>query len=291
MQMKKLSFFLATLSLCLLPRQLQSQDTSECVAAASGIAALVSPDIISDTSSAFRLLFRCPASGPPQIARIWLRPSLSQTEASALLQRSRLMLDARILTSLLTVARDANRASYIRQAASVATLPYVVREISLDVAMLRRSARATATPPHNFGVSDILVGTSAPSASTTTQVTQLMTELSVLSTDVALQDIGIAGLSAVFNVVPDVVAIPTSAITLTYICGNKFRFRNRTFLNLSLRFDVYGTSSTGRFEAGIPSAGSAQSEVFFFASVPGTVRVFHRTQLLSTKANGGIRCP
>ncbi len=289
--MVKIQLWVAAFLAVLPMERANSQEAPDCTAAATAIAAITVPDILADSAVSFRRLFGCPISGPAQIARIWMRPSLTQREANELLQGSRYMLDTRILFSLTTVARDASRPSYLRQSAAVASLPYVVRGIATNIDMLRRTARTQATAPFYSGEADIVNGSNPPNANATSSVAQLMMTLATQTADPVLQDIGIAGLAAVHVAAPDAVVIPTSAITLTYMCGNKFRFRSRLFLNLTTRYEVYGTTDTGTGTASMPDPGTSQREVFFTTRLSGTVRLFHQGQLLATKANGGTQCP
>jgi len=82
----------------------------------------------------------------------------------------------------------------------------------------------------------------------------------------------------------------TGQVTLTYMCGNRFRVRNVNGFALQLRWDVYKTADQGAVAVPGRPAGSAFSEVFFSTATPGTVRLFQGASLVQTKANGGKSC-
>jgi hypothetical protein len=267
-----------------------AQEPADCPAAVAAVAGLARPDVLSDSSASFRRLFACPQSGPPQIARLWSLSLLSQPETEVLRYRSRYLLDTRVLSTLISVARNGSRESHARQSAAAATLTYVDRDAATDLPALRRAARQNATVIASSGAGDILVGSSAPSAASSADVARLMSDLASQVSDLALQEIGIAGLQVVSARAPDAVTLPTTAVTLTYICGNKFRLRNKAFLNLTLRYDVYGTPESETLPIEMPESGSTQRDIFFTTRVKGTVRVFYRAKLLQTKANGNTPC-
>ena len=272
------------------PTHLFGQEAAECASAAAAIALVARPDILSDTSASARQLFLCPEAGPAQISRLWSLNDLSEAESELLRYRSRILLDRRILTTLLSLARNASKASHIRQAASAATLPYVDRGIDARIASLRSAENRRESVSLVSGSADIRLGGSPPTVASSQDVARLMADLAAQSQDAALQQIGRAGFRDVIERAPEAAVIPVSAVTLTYMCGNRFRFRNRVFANLTLRYDVYGASESGQFAVVTPEPGSAQTEIFFTARSKGTVRVFYRSQLLQTKANGGTVC-
>jgi hypothetical protein len=273
------------------PNVLVAQEPTACGLAVAAVAAVPRPDILSDTAASVRQLFSCPATGPAQIARLWMLPALSEDEATRLRVLSRYLLDTRILTTLVSLSRNTGSPSVVRQAAAAATLPYVDRDVSNDVGELRQAGRSSERPGFASGGVNIVVGSSPPTPSSVRDVSRLMGDLFTQTQDVALQEIGRAGFEWALERAPTSVVIPTSAITLTYMCGNRFRLRSRVYSTLLVRFDVYGTAISRRMEIGPPPVGAAFAELLFDASARGTVRVFFGTQLLQTKANGGTVCP
>ena len=288
--MRTLLASISAIAVAVWPARLISQEPLDCAPSIAAISGVVRPDMLSDTSASFRQLFACPMSGPPQISRLWSISGLSQAEAEVLRYRSRFLLDTRILTTLIAIARNASTQSLTRQAASAATLPYVNRDINAEIPSLRLAASLRQPAVVASGGADIRLGTSPPTAASALDVARLMADLATQSQDVALQEIGRAGFRDVIERAPEAAVIPLSAVTLTYMCGNRFRFRSRVFANLSLRYDVYGTAESGQLPVVTPAPGLTQTEIFFTTRAKGTVRVFYRAQLLQTKANGGAIC-
>jgi hypothetical protein len=79
-------------------------------------------------------------------------------------------------------------------------------------------------------------------------------------------------------------------VTLTYICGNKFRVRNPLGDSLLVHWDVYSTTDSGSIVLPAKQAGGSYSESFFTTRIRGTTRLFWQGNLIATKANGGAQC-
>jgi hypothetical protein len=92
-------------------------------------------------------------------------------------------------------------------------------------------------------------------------------------------------LSAVFT--PPAVG---SAIQLTYLCGNRFRIRNKNFVDVDVRWDVYNTQESSVESIGAASLLVPNFDQQFETIQRGTVRLFFNGALIQTKANGGTTC-
>jgi hypothetical protein len=81
-------------------------------------------------------------------------------------------------------------------------------------------------------------------------------------------------------------AVPpvASKLFLTYMCGNRFRYRNTNTAPAVISTDVYGTSEHYSFTV------QPAEDYFFELQHRGTVRLFFNGSLIQTKANGGTTC-
>jgi hypothetical protein len=83
------------------------------------------------------------------------------------------------------------------------------------------------------------------------------------------------------------VAAASDSVQLTYICGNMFRIRNRSFEPRQVRWGTYNVpSDTGSLRLRGRDVGAAQVDYFVTAQTKGTMRLFVGTRLVDTKANG-----
>jgi hypothetical protein len=85
-------------------------------------------------------------------------------------------------------------------------------------------------------------------------------------------------------------SIQASDIQLTYLCGNRFRIRNRNFVPVRLSWDVYNT--TDRSEIVVRGTGlvTPPYDQNFTTSIRGTTRLLLNGTQIQTKANGGSTC-
>ena len=81
-----------------------------------------------------------------------------------------------------------------------------------------------------------------------------------------------------------------SDIQLTYLCGNRFRLRNRSFQDVDVRWEVYNTTDRGEESIGSATALIPNFDQTFTTELRGTVRLFYNGALIQTKANGGTVC-
>jgi subtilisin family serine protease len=82
----------------------------------------------------------------------------------------------------------------------------------------------------------------------------------------------------------------TLRLTLTYMCGNRWRLRNPHAQALDVTWDVFRTTARGALTLPARIEGTAFSETFFETPVVGTTRVFYSGRLVQTKAHGNRGC-
>jgi hypothetical protein len=81
--------------------------------------------------------------------------------------------------------------------------------------------------------------------------------------------------------------VRASDIQLTYLCGNRFRIRNRNLSSVKVRWDVYGTTETETEEIESAPVSLPFRDYNINTFQRGTVRLYLGAQLIQTKANGG----
>lgn len=81
-----------------------------------------------------------------------------------------------------------------------------------------------------------------------------------------------------------------SDIQLTYLCGNRFRLRNRGFREVDVVWEVYNTTDRGEESIGAATPFLLNFDQPFTTELRGTVRLFYNGALIQTKANGGTTC-
>lgn len=80
-------------------------------------------------------------------------------------------------------------------------------------------------------------------------------------------------------------AIDPAKLSLTYVCGRRFKIQNTNPDGVTLQFTVNDTLQQG--DLGVPGA----KTVTLVTAVVGTVRLYLAGQLIQTRANGGTTCP
>lgn len=79
-------------------------------------------------------------------------------------------------------------------------------------------------------------------------------------------------------------AVPTSAIRLAYLCGNRFRVENHSSESVNVSWKVSGTAD--RADLLVPSKG----ENTFTTEKSGPTSLYYRGKLVGTEPNGGQAC-
>lgn len=80
-------------------------------------------------------------------------------------------------------------------------------------------------------------------------------------------------------------AVPTSAIGLTYLCGNRYRVDNQSTESVQVSYKVSGTKDQGGFS--VPAKGTFT----FTTRKRGNTSLHYRGKLVQTVENGGKACP
>lgn len=75
-------------------------------------------------------------------------------------------------------------------------------------------------------------------------------------------------------------------VTLTYICGNRFRVRNPLSNTVLVHWDVHHTSDSGTLTLAPRPSNGLYSETFFTTHATGTTRLFFEGTLIQTAKNG-----
>jgi hypothetical protein len=230
----------------------------------------------------------CDDFGPAQIARLWALPDLTDREYTNLGWLSAIA-DVRLSDTLTLVARRTTLRAHARTWALYALSHHVNRD----------------TPPTlpffvELGVDNNAGGYFSHSGSspggrplTDTDRQRVIKVFADLSTQTAVPTVQHAARAALrlsAGNYPTLTPVPNGTVTLTYICGNRFRVRNRSSVWGSFRYDVYGTNERRDVSVPVSVSPTVASEVFFTTANTGTVRLFWKGQLLQTKANGGTVC-
>lgn len=78
--------------------------------------------------------------------------------------------------------------------------------------------------------------------------------------------------------------VPIRAISLTHVCGDRFRVTNSGAFDITVSYSVQGTNETGDLSVG------AGLSVEFFTDATGTVRLAYMNREILQLRNGGMRC-
>lgn len=78
--------------------------------------------------------------------------------------------------------------------------------------------------------------------------------------------------------------VPTSAITLTYVCDNKFRVSNAGVFSIDVTYSVNNTTETGDLVV------SPGGHTEFDTEMSGLVLLTYMGQVIRERANGGVPC-
>lgn len=81
-----------------------------------------------------------------------------------------------------------------------------------------------------------------------------------------------------------------AGITLTYVCGNRFRIRNPNAIPLWVSWGMVGKSPKGDLTVPARTGTTQFGEVTFDATVKGSVRLLYEGTALATAANAEVAC-
>lgn len=238
-----------------------------------------------------RVLRECPGGAQLVASAISTLPSVSSdVTADALIQLAAQFTDDRIASSALAVMRTGTSGDRARGWATLVGLAQLVPGTLLPTA---------ADVPSNVQQNCMLGQWSSPVGgiddvplSFATRAALVNTAMDMYrSTTLSASSRWFANCVAFHGVIQRVPPDPRGAdILLTYMCGNRFRVRNRNLVAVRVEYDVYGTSERGSVTLRRASFLPSGVDAFFQTTARGTVRLFFNGQLIQTKANGGRVC-
>ncbi|MDZ4865241.1 MAG: hypothetical protein SGJ01_17615 [Gemmatimonadota bacterium] len=85
--------------------------------------------------------------------------------------------------------------------------------------------------------------------------------------------------------------VNTSLITLSYVCGNKFKVRNSNPVAVPLTWNLINHTQTGALTIPAIAAGGVPGSGFIITQEKRTVRLSYTGQLIRTTPNGNTVCP
>lgn len=284
---KRIALVLAAISACAASAA-GAQETAECTAIIDSLARIPRP-VIDDTTRV-TLVWRsafCDARGPAQIARLWSLPDLTDSEYTALAWYSTVA-DVRLADTLMVIARRTSVRGHGRTTALFALSQQVTSVAPMVLSGLLLTGRSDSIwrSPH---------GGASPGGRPLTdadrqRIITTFADLSVQTAVPTVQHAARGALRASAEAYPRLTSVPANTVTLTYMCGNRFRLRNRSSVWGAFTYDVYGTAERRTIDVPVSVAPTVASEIFFTTKARGTVRVFWQNRLLQTKANGGTVC-
>ena len=196
--------------------------------------------------------------------------------------------DVRLADTLVAIARRASVRPYGRVAALFALGQQITYLAPMDVGELLATGRSDSTfrSPHGGATRGVRPLTDADRQ----RIITTFADLSVQTAVPTVQHAARGALRASAEAYPRLTSVPAGTVTLTYMCGNRFRLRNRSSVWGAFTYDVYGTAERQTIDMPVSVSPTVGSEMFFTTKARGTVRVFWQNRLLQTKANGGTVC-
>ena len=265
-----------------------AQETAECTAVVDSLARTPRP-VIDDTTQV-TLVWRsafCDARGPAQLARLWSLPDLTDREYMQLAWNSSIA-DVRLADTLIAIARRASVRPYGRVVALFALGQQITAIAPMGVDELLATGRSDSTFRSDHGGAS--PGGRPLTDADRQRIITTFADLSVQTAVPTVQHAARGALRASAEAYPRLTSVPAGTVTLTYMCGNRFRLRNRSSVWGAFTYDVYGTAERRTIDVPVSVSPTVASEIFFTTKARGTVRVFWQNRLLQTKANGGKVC-
>jgi hypothetical protein len=186
------------------------------------------------------------------------------------------------------VAKRTSAPAYLRYHALTTLLQFVTPSGPTDFVEIQAYGRSDTTKNYVHGGST--PGGRPLSVADRLRIIRTFADLSLQTSPPSVQHAARGALRASAKDLPQLTPVPAGTITLTYMCGNRFRIRNRSSVEGDFTYDVYGTPERGTVWVRASRSTSVASEILFQTRNKGTVRVFWQNQLLQTKANGGSTC-
>jgi hypothetical protein len=235
---------------------------------------------------------QCDQSGPPWVAELWSAAPAIAIAVGDLRTYSRPLADGRLATQLSAIISDASRPSVVRRAALDVLTGYAIDEVS--VAPINTAATDADTLQFlSGGAPRRMIGSVSLSSGFAGQFRAAVGALAAGDPDprvmrYAQRIVAAYDARALYSSLRDP---DKSKITLTYICGTRFRIRNANAVVLHLTYDVYGSGQpAAELQVDERRPPAPYAEGFFDVGAKGTVRVFLNGVLVQTKANGNTVC-
>jgi hypothetical protein len=273
----------------------ERSDSLTAVRCSENIPGIRSRDVATWSTEDRSQAYGCELSGVDLIVRLWRWPSHTEAQWYALKFATRRINDGLLADSVRAIALDEAAPVETRKAALEVLLGFVVPKLAVS-ALSGSTAPSSDNPPifQRIGDFPAVAGANAVPGNIGVTVRSLLASLSASGQPGELRDYAIALTTALagYDYAKSRPSASSGAgITLTYVCGNRFRIRNTNSYYIPLTFDVYGVAGSGYEVAAAARAPSAAyRDVFFDAMQPGTVRLFAAGKLIQTKANGGKLC-
>jgi hypothetical protein len=88
-----------------------------------------------------------------------------------------------------------------------------------------------------------------------------------------------------------VIAPTASQFSLLYVCGNRFLVRNTAQFDYMLNYQLGSGAARDTIPVSRKPGNGPYSELTIIPSAAGTVKLYYKTTLLKTTANGNTVCP
>jgi hypothetical protein len=175
---------------------------------------------------------------PAGISVAWRRVSDAPAELAELRSQSLQIRDSRIADAALATARDAGRPTEVRLAALQILVPYVDSVLFVEMAQLRHpSPTATLAELVHTGA---IPGGRAPSADLPARIGGAIRILGENDPDVVVREAAHFLTRELIQVHPEAITLPAGSVTVSNLCGTRYRITNHTGFDLSLRLVTTG---------------------------------------------------
>jgi hypothetical protein len=170
---------------------------------------------------------------PAAVAAAWRRVSDAPAELTEVRSQSFQLRDARIADAALATARDAGRPTDVRLAALQALMSYVEPSLTVQMDQLRHPT-PTAVLARSIHTRKV-VGSQAPSADLPARIGGTIRILGENDPDVVVREAARFLTRELVEVHPEVVTLPAGSVTLSDLCGTRYRITNHTAFDISVR--------------------------------------------------------
>jgi hypothetical protein len=290
-------------------RPLEASDTALQTLCQSTAAAIEGkqPENVSDRHH--EIISVCEVSGPPVIADEWSRIASAGSALASLIDASRYIRDERIVQAVSAAALDESRSADVRIAAMNVLANYAVPRSGRWA--LREGPTPALTLPAN--VEDTASGAQPPVGTMTSRVDAVLQQVASggavalnrrpsrptrdinttfpsMPTDPHAYAADLRRALQSYEITAQFPIVPPN-VTLHYVCGNRFRVRNKTPFPVVLQYDV---NKDGNMHDAVrlpaASGGGDFTEDRFTAVSAGRVRIFYGGQPIDGADNAGTTC-